>query len=391
MKVLFCTARLPHPPLKGDQALAYHRARYLSQLHELHLLSFIETPEESQQVNALKPFFASITLVHLPRIQSWANMALGTLNPRVPLQVSYYHSPKFALQLRHLLACHRFDLVHVFLLRMVPYLQNLNLPTLVEFIDSMELNLERRANRASGLKRWVLHKELSRIRSYEGAAVRICDAATVVSQRDAGVLGEAKVRVIPLGVDVNLYSPAGHAAENRIIFSGNMSYEPNITAVQWFMDNCYVTLRQRIPEVSFTVAGANPTKGIAKLARAPGVEVTGFVPSMVDALRRAKVAVAPMQTGSGMQFKILEAMACGLPVVTTTYGLGDIRASGGKELDVADTPSNFVDKIVRLLKAEPYRQQMGLAARQFVIHHHSWEAVGEQVNQIYSHLVQERA
>jgi sugar transferase (PEP-CTERM/EpsH1 system associated) len=387
MKVLFCTPRLPFPPLKGDQAVSYHRARVLSQKHELHLLSFYQDTKELESLPQLGQIFASVTPVRLSRFRSLANMGVSLFRPSLPLQVGYYRSAQFARELSRLEQTHNFDLLHVFLLRLAPYLPKVSKPKLVELIDSMELNLERRANEAIGLKRWVLQEELRRIRSYEGAAVRTFDAATVVSERDASVLREPRVQVISLGVDVSVYSPAEQTATgSSIIFSGNLSYEPNITAVQWFMDNCYTALRQRVPEIKFTVAGANPSKEIARLANEPGVEVTGYVPSMVDALRGAKVAVAPMQTGSGMQFKILEAMATGLPVVTTSFGLGSIQARGEVELEVADAPSAFVDKVAGLLGDAEKRRKMGAAARQFVMDRHSWEEAGRKIDQIYASL-----
>jgi sugar transferase (PEP-CTERM/EpsH1 system associated) len=390
MKVLFCTPRLPCPPLKGDQAVSYHRARVLSRKHELHLLSFYQEAKELEHLPQLSQIFASVTPVRLSRLQSLANMGITLFRPSLPLQVGYYRSAQFARELTRLEQAHNFDLLHVFLLRLAPYLANVSKPKLVELVDSMELNLEGRANEAIGLKRWVLQEELRRIRSYEGAAVRTCDVATVVSERDASVLQEPRVQVIPLGVDVSVYSPAEHApTENRIIFSGNLSYEPNITAVQWFMHKCYAALRQRVPEIQFTVAGANPSRQINRLASEPGVEVTGYVPSMVDALRCAKVAVAPMQTGSGMQFKVLEAMSTGLSVVTTSYGLGSIQARGGVELEVADDPGAFVDKVAGLLRDEEKRREMGSAARQFVMDRHSWEEAGRKIEQIYASLVKQ--
>lgn len=335
------------PALKGDQVVAYHRLRLLSRNHQLTLLSFYESEAELSRVEELRPFCQAIHLVKLPRAQSLLNMTVGFVAGQ-PLQVAYYQANAYWHKLQALLNQQPFDLVHCQLLRMAPYLLAVKKPRLLELIDSMELNFEGRVAQERGWRKWLFATELRRIKRYEQAIPARFEAATVVSKLDKERIGLGSLEVIPLGVEVEVFKPSGQPkASRQIVFSGNMSYEPNVTAVRWFVEKCWPSIKAQVPAAEFVVAGANPSPQVLGLGQLPGVNILGLVPSMADTLRQAAVAVAPMQSGSGMQSKILEAMASGLPVVTTTLGLGDIGARVDWEIMVADDPQGVSQAVTR--------------------------------------------
>ena len=388
LRLLYVMPRLPYPPRKGDQAVPYQRLRLLGQIHEITLLAFVEDKKQIAGVEMLQPFCREIHAVLLPRWRSLAGVAWRGLWSQVPLQVLYYHSPEFAALLKRLVEETRFDLVHGFMLRIAPYLMKIPAVKILELIDSMTLNLQRRIALEGVPMRWILNEELRRVASYEKRTTEAFDHCIVVSDADRALLSMDSVSVIPLGVDAQEFAPAvSPQAHSRVIFSGNMGYSPNVHAVDWFVKQCWPEIRRQVPDAHFVIAGGNPGRSVRRLERVAGVEVTGDVPSMAAALRQASLAVAPMLSGSGMQFKILEAMASGLPVVTTSLGRGNIQAEVGREILVADEPMEFTRAVLALLCNPEKRHAIGASARLFISRTHGWELAAKRVDDIYRSIL----
>lgn len=388
MKLLFITPRFPYPPFRGDQSVPFHRMRILSRKHEITLLSLYERDEDLNGIEPLSQFCSSIHTVKLPKWKSFKNMAFMGPVSRLPLQVLYYHSGEFRECLSKLLTDYEFDLIHAFMLRLAPFCQGLSTPVVLDLIDSMQLNFSRRVDMARGPKKWLLQEELRRLTYFEKDICHQFERLIVVSNKDKEYIASANVDVVPLGIDTERFAPSNVSADNpTIIFSGNMYYGPNVHAVKWFAENCFFRIQAKVPNVAFIIAGNGPPSDILELGHKPGITVTGFVESMPDMLNRASVAVAPMQSGSGMQFKILEAMSCGLPVVTNSLGLGDIKAMDGIELLLAETADNFIERIVECLTCGETAQKIGTRAREFVMNQHSWEHTTDMVENIYTQIL----
>ena len=391
MKILYITMRFPYPPFKGDQAVAFNRLKYLSRKHEVSLLSLYETDAELDGILPLKAFCKNIYTVKLSRWQSVFNVICRGLFSNKPFQVLYYYSDAFAKQLQTLLETEQFDLVHAYLLRSAPYINSVALPKVLDLIDSMQLNFERRASAETGLKRWLVREELNRLISYERGVGEIADRMIVVAEPDRRCLAQKHTSVIPLGVDTEVFSPeVAERTPYTIVFSGNMNYFPNDQAVRWFVDHCFSFIEAAVPRVRLVIAGRNPSELVKKYDERANITVTGFVESMPKLLNQAQLAIAPMQSGSGMQFKILEAMACGLPVVTTTLGLGDIQAVKEKEICVADSAEDFARVTIELLSNPSTVENIGFNARNYILANHSWECMAEKVDDIYMTLIQDK-
>ncbi len=377
MKVLFLTPRMPYPPHKGDQAVAYHRLRTLGRRHEITLLTFTEGPEPVEAEAALAPYCERIIRIPHPKVQvAWNLLSRGWWS-RVPLQVLYYRSPAYKKALAELLATGEFEVVHAFMVRLLPYIENLPMPVVLEGIDCMRLNLQRQTAVARGLMRWVYLEELRRMEPYEPGMDEHIKRAVFVTPFDAASSGSSKAIALPLGV--TLSEVAATCAGQRIAFSGNMGYAPNIQAVTWFVTKCWPGILAKCPDARFRIIGGNPAAAVRALASTNGVEVVGAVPDMAAELLQAALAVAPMQSGSGMQFKILEAMACGLPVVTNLLGLGSIGVTSGQGVVVAEDPNDMVHAVVELLGDQEARKKMGAMGRQFVGDNHNWDDAADAI------------
>jgi glycosyltransferase involved in cell wall biosynthesis len=294
-----------------------------------------------------------------------------------PLQLGLYHSTRLRKCLHDYLEAGQFDLLHLQLARLHSVAPaESRVPVVMDMVDALSLNMHRRAQQERWPARWLFRFEASRLATLEAEALRRFRRLVVVSEADRKALGDApSIDVIPNGVDSERFrfqSLEGRKPE-AVVFSGNMSYFPNVDAATWFIEAVLPSLLQRRPGIEFVVAGANPHPSLRRLAEShPSVVLTGFVPKMEDVLASATLAVAPMRSGTGIQNKVIEAMASGLPVVASPFALGGLSAQDGSEICVARDEQAFVDQILGLLDDAPRREAISVAARKYVERVHSW-------------------
>lgn len=368
--------------------MAYHRIRTLAKYHEITLVTMYEDKRDLEGIAELEKYCAQIHCVRHTRWDGIRNMLLRGVFSQLPFQVLYYESIALKKHLANVSLGKPFDLVHGVMLRMAPYLDAFPAPRVLDLNDSMVLNFSRQVKILRGLRKWFYQLELSRLRKYEAQVSLFAEKVIVVSELDRSLIAAHQVEVVPLGVDEPEVSFTPISTEGPIIaFSGNMNYGPNQDAVRWFLNHCWARVRQQWPEAQFWIIGKYANPSDVDFGKHKGCRVWGFVPDMMAVLRQAHMAVAPMQTGSGMQFKILEAMACSLPVVASKLGLGSIHAIPGEEVMIADDPDSMVEILGRVWADSQYRACLGRNALAFVKRHHSWEAIGDQVNGIYNDLV----
>jgi polysaccharide biosynthesis protein PslH len=395
MKILFVAPRIPFPLLQGDRLICYYRLKALSEQHQITLITFYQSERELEHLDRIKSMCHEVHAIHLPKWQSVYNCMTNVIGSKLPFQVAYYQSAEFQSTLNRLTAETNFDVAHYFLLRMAEYRVPATTIEIIDLIDSMQLNLTSRLKVEKCAAKLFIKEELARIAPYELNAVDRFKHAILVSSRDAEYFQQSakEIEVIPLGIDIDLFRPQTKPADStiRLIFAGHMSYSPNIYAVQWFVENCWDELQNRCPNLQFIIAGADAPAEINRLGDLPNITVTGSVPSMADTLSQADIAVIPMQSGSGMQFKVLEAMSCALPVVTTSFGLGTIQAVPDEQISIADTAADFVDRVIELVNDRHKRSEIGQKARTFIVANHSWQHAAAKIRSIYESVALESA
>lgn len=374
-KVLVLTPRYPYPVIGGDRLRIYQLCLELSRSCSLTLLSLCQTTAE---LNAAPPedgVFEHVERVYLPHWRSVFN-ALAALPGRVPLQVAYYRSAEFARRLQALLPRHDLCLAH--LIRTGDYLRHIPRPRVLEMTDAISLNYQRVRDigLVKHLRGWVYRLEADRLQDYEQRILNDFNLVTLVSATDRShLLGERDaehVLVCSNGVDLaRLPFRIRPDPDPVVAFIGNMTSMQNLDACQYFIEEVLPLLHQR-GEYRFRAVGRIHPGDARRLARHDGVEVLGNVDSIADSVGNAGVGVAPVRIGAGVQNKILEYMALGLPVVSSPLALEGLAAQPGRDLLVAERPAAYAEAIERLFRERSLAHALAKAGRAYVERHHSW-------------------
>lgn len=396
MKLLFLTSRLPYPPFRGDKLHLLNILKPLSRRHDIILVSFIQQESERRWLEELRPFCRRIELVHLPTAQSLLN-CLGVLFSSTPFQVAYFRSRRMEDLVRRVVDEERPDVIHIHLIRMAQHAaQADHLPRAVDLTDATSLYLSRfREASRNPVKRLLLSEELRRILLYEPILTRF-ERSLVCSPLDLSVMNRhvpgAKVEISRNAVDMSRFQQLDGTVEpnpNRLIFTGNMTYFPNADAARFLVREILPIVRRRISGVQLFLVGQNPPPSVRALA-GDDVFVTGFVEDIRAEYARSAVAVAPVRFGAGTLYKLLEPLALGVPVVTTTTGIGGLDLTAGTDLLVADDAPGLAEHIVRLLGDPELRRTQAQRAASRVRSLHDWHAVAGDLERLYAAMLDER-
>lgn len=383
MRVLFITQRLPARSARGDQCRAFAHIRELSARHRITSLSF--SPAGSAERAALQPHCEDIIV--LPRSRWRAGLrVLAALRGPLPLQVALHAGLAQEFDLGPLRRS-GFDLCHVQLVRLAPLLDDFKpLAGVLDFVDALSLNMARRARYDRGPARWLAALEAPRLRALER---ELCNGPlnTVCSAADADAMGAVPWRpqLVRNGVDLDEFPfSSGQPRAEEIVFVGNLGYFPNVDAACWFAAEVLPLLLSRRPQLRLRLVGARPAAALRRLAAAqPNVELVGPVARVQPYLARAAAAIAPLRAGSGQQFKLLEAMALGTPVVSSRQSADAIGAVDGEHLLVADDAAGMSAALLRLLDQPPLGQALAAQARRFVEAEFSWARSARELEEMW--------
>jgi sugar transferase (PEP-CTERM/EpsH1 system associated) len=391
MRILFLAQRVPYPPNRGDKIPTFHYVRHLARQHAVTVACLADGPADLANVAGLEPMVRSVIAV--PRSRTGSRLrALRALAGRRPLTVAYFDEPALHAKVKARVEAGGFDAAVVFSSGMAQYVEPFpDLPRVIQFADLDSLKWEQYAASTRPPRRWVYRTEAARLLEYERHLARTFAQSLVCADRELEdfrrLIPGAPVRSVPNGVDLDYFRPAGQPRDpHNLVFTGVMNYWPNVDGVTWFCREVLPRVRDRVPDTTFTICGSAPTRQVRALAKFPGVTVTGAVPDVRPYLHRAGVGVIPVRIARGVQNKLLEAMAAGLPTVATTAAWAGLSAEAGRDLLVADAPTAFAASVVRLLRDPGVRDGMGRSARAAVAANYRWDRALARLDEVLARV-----
>jgi sugar transferase (PEP-CTERM/EpsH1 system associated) len=394
MEILVLAPYLPYPPWFGGASRIYHLIRVLAREHRVTLLC-LGTPAEREAAVPLLEACAEVETVPAPAGARWRRLYQARSVVGRPYYHYAYYSPRMARALERLLARRAFDVIQVEFAHMGYYRLPAG-PLRVLDEHNVEYRLLERVSRQERdpLRRFYGWVQARKFRRDELAACRRMDAVLVTSAADGAVLAEdvdadVPIRIVPNGVDVDFFRPErSPGAPPTLLFTGAINYVPNSDAVVHFCADILPRIQAAVPGVRFAVVGRDPPERVRGLA-GPAVTVTGTVPDVRPWMRQAAVFVVPLRSGGGTRLKILEALASGCAVVSSSIGCEGLEVTHGRDILVADRPAEFAEAVVRCLRDPELRGRLGARGRHLVERRYRWESIGRDLGARYAEL-QER-
>jgi len=388
MRVLYLCHRVPYPPNKGDKIRAFHQLRGIAARHEVDLFTLADHHHDPKDEIALRQYCSRMTVARLQPARSQLRMLAQLLTHR-PLSLAYFYSAELHGEIRRALLRRSYDRIFVFCSSMAQYVDWVDdVPALVDIVD---VDSDKWMQYAA-VKRFplsaVYRREWHKLREYERKLYGKFPVL-VTTEREAELVrrasDQARVQVIPNGIDATYFDPVQSATVSEqptVIFVGDMAYFPNEEAVKFFALKVLPSIRTVLPKIRFFIVGRDPGRNVRRLQNIPGVIVTGAVPDIRPYLAKAQVSVAPFSIATGIQNKILEAMAYALPVVATPRAQQGLSKRVAEMVEVGQNAQELAACIVRLLRNPQLARQVGIEGRERVAAEYSWERSVDQLVQL---------
>jgi glycosyltransferase involved in cell wall biosynthesis len=377
MRVLVLSTWPPYPPNNGSKIRAHYLVRALSEKHEVTLIAFrphnmpiAEPPNNVSVVNVATDPFRHVNLSQLLKYAS-------------PIPLAFWPSRAMRQAVDDAARASRWDAVVAIQTPVAQYASRIRQAARILDVDtSFSYQMYRRHNRSSGIRTWL---SWQKTQGYEARCFRRFDTCTVVSSEEVSFVQSmvkdtpCRIEVIPNGVDAEYHRPGlAVSRPDTLIYNGALTYSANYDAMQYFLADIYPRLKCEIPTVTLTITGSTEGINQSGLQLDENVHFSGEVPDIRQLMSGSAVCVAPIRQGSGTRLKILEAMALGVPVVSTSQGAEGLDVADGQHLLIADDPAEFVVKTQAALHDIVLRERLIVQARQLVEHRYDWRIIGQQ-------------
>lgn len=402
MKLLVFYPYAPWPLDRGTYQRTFHLLKALSAHHEVDFVALVDEQDEAalEEKRAVFSSFCRevefIPFAHPP----WQKLIPGRLLNPLPSNVQHWQSAAVKQAIDRRLTPGRYDLVHICDLVLAPYvlphrhhtpfvMDRSRVDLQFQLMEYRTLQFPLRARllrRESQAKLWYYEKKVAR----EAFLEVVCgpDDETFIHRR---VSPRAPVMVVANGVDLDYFRPDAvsgeRAAEPTVIFCGAMDYSPNVDALRWFFDDIHARLRTLVPDVRILIVGKNPLPEVKAYASRPGVTVTGGVPDVRPYYRQAWMQMVPLRIGGGTRLKIVESLAVGTPVVSTTIGAQGLDLEHNTNVLLADDAAAFAAEIARACQDSGLRQRLETAGIATARARFGWPAIGARLARRYASLI----
>lgn len=403
MRVLWLGHNLAYPPKGGPLQRNYNLLREAAKYHEVHVLVFDQpasrprgvAPEECAQ--ALLKFCASVEWVSLPNdylgIARYCRAAGGLVTGE-PYEFRWLRSKVMMSRLKHLVGRLQFDVLHVDTLGLAPYASLVPLVgTVLNHHDIESALVQRRAaNEHSVVWRAFWSQEAAHLLAAERRWCPTFHVNTVVSDDESQLVksscGKSHICVVPNGVDVSYFTPRQDPGGSRLLFCGRLDQLANKGAITYFFNDIWPHLSNKVKNLTIDVVGKNPPAWLRELSeRDPRVQVPGFVDDVRPYFKKSTLFVCPITDGGGTRLKMLDALAMGVPIVSTTFAASGLALRNGQHLLLADTVEEFIESISRLIFDKVLRESIARRGLEIVTQLYCWETIGRDLSRAYEEAV----
>ena len=375
-QLVFITSRFPYPLEKGDKLRAFFQLKELAQQFDVHLICLTESPVSSESQAMVEPYVKSLHIFPISKWKKWIGAGLEIFGNR-PIQVGYFHHRTIQKSINTLLTDLRPDHIYCQLIRAAEYVKNYHdCPKTIDYMDTLSKGIERRIDSAPIITKQMFQLEYKRLLRYENHIFDFFEFHTIISKQDRGHIPHHQrdtIQIIPNGVNELFFEPISSDRNYTIVFTGNMSYPPNIEAAKYIVHEILPLLE---PSTSVLISGATPVKEVNELA-SEQVTITGWVDDIRESYTAGKLFIAPMFIGTGLQNKLLEAMASGTPCITTSLANNALGAKPDSEIIIANDAGEFQQAIRKLLTDEQHQEVLSKNAQRFVRETYTWKKCTE--------------
>jgi glycosyltransferase involved in cell wall biosynthesis len=395
MRILALTSWWPEPADNGIKLRIRHLLRALARNHEIHLIALTHDGANTSQRQEIDQLCASAMALSAPQRNPRRRDVIASLWHVQPASVRVRWNPQWSAVVRAQAAALKPDVVLSIELATAVYAYKI--PGVVRILDDPELvglSAWHRASSAPGkLRAWLTWQKQ---RSYVRYLLRSFDACSVVSDAELDLvrrlaLADTRLAVVPNGADLSgSTGDWGEPQPDTLIYPGSLTYRANLDAVQYFLRDIFPYLRQRRSGVRLRITGRAEPEQLAALPSCDGVDVLGFVPDVRGEVARAWCEVVPLREGSGTRLKVLEALALGTPVVSTSKGIEGLALEHERHVLVADSPESFATATLRILERPELRSRLAEAGRRRVAELYDWRVIGERMNDLINEVAERR-
>lgn len=393
MKILMLTPYLPFPLLSGGQTRSYNLIKNLSKKHEITLFSLIKDENERQFVPELEKFCKKVSVFKRSKTP-WTirNIALTGFG-LYPFLVIRNLSPQEREGIKEELAKEKYDLIHAETFYVMPHIPKTNIPVLlVEQTIEYSVYKHYVEEQSPIYLRPILWIDVFKLKFWESYFWKHAKKVVVMSDSDRRAMNKLvpglDIDIVPNGIDQNYFSSKKReeGTKPRVLYVGNFAWLQNVEAVEVLVNKVWLKIKKAIPESKLWIVGMNMNDYIRGLASAD-IEITEKIPDIRDAYRKATVLVTPIKGPGGTRLKILEAMASGLPVITTSVGAEGLGVKNGEEVLIEDSLDNLATTAIRVLKDKHLARQLGVRGKNFVEYNYTWAQSAQRLDNIYKEVV----
>lgn len=394
MKILMLTPYLPYPLLSGGQIRTYNLLKKLANKHEVTLFSLIKDNDEKKYIPELEKYCKNVRVFKRSSKPFTLKNIFKTAFSSYPFLVIRNHAPEIISAVEEELKKNKYDLIHAETFYMMPHIPKTSIPTILVEQTIEYLGYESYAKKAFFLIRAILSIDINKIRRWEKHYWKVCDTLIVMSEDDKRYISKEikeskKIEVVANGVDTKWFEEVKKTKHQdpTLLSVGTFKWLPNVEAVEFLVKKVWPLVKKELPNAKLWIVGNAPTENVYLYEkRDPSIKVIGRIPDIRDAFSGADVLMAPVFSGKGTRYKVLEAMASETPIVSTSTAVEGLNVKNGVHVMIDNTEQGMATLAIELLNNPEKRKTMAQFGKKFVKDNYDWSLISNKLDIIYKRI-----